>query len=543
MQLLRKTMFRDKKYLQCPYEKEKMPLMTMLRETVAQMVMPRIDGIFLEHAAYRKEIEDLVRMGLGGFILFRGDLESTPARLRELQKLAETPLLITSDVERGLGQQLEGGTRFPSQRAVASAIRTSSRQDGALLNRMLDAVRRETRAAGIHGVFSPVIDVNSNPSNPIICTRAFGSEPGIVEWFGNRYITRLQKPDRRGFHELLACAKHFPGHGDTDQDSHTVLPVITADRPRLNILDLPPFREAVKGGVGMVMVAHLLVPALDPEKPTTFSKKTITALLREGMGFDGLIVSDVLDMLALAGKYSQEEIAVRAVESGIDVLLHPRDARLTTDAVVKAVEQGKITMQRIHESTGRIRDAKVKLGLYRKTEGRTPEIDYERHRSIARELSRKALEIVSGNGRLLPLARGSGACFLLDDDAAGRGETFLRRIQSAVNTFSGTVLTSDSDPALEHIQERIGSSDWVVMPILSKVSASKGHSGISPRLEEIGHTIVNAAKSLNKRTVVVSFDSPYILKQFRDADICIAGYDWMNEIQEAAADMIAGRQG
>ncbi len=358
-----------------------MPTMTTLRKTVAGMVMPRLDGIFLEDASYRKEIEELIRMGLGGFILFRGDIENTPARLQELQKQAETPLFITSDVERGLGQQLTGGTRFPSQRAVASAIKTQSKQDVALLNKMLDAVRKETRAAGIHGVFSPVVDVNSNPSNPIICTRAFGSEPGIVEWFGRRYITRLQRPDSRGRLELLACAKHFPGHGDTDQDSHSVLPVISADRPRLNSLDLPPFREAVKDGVGMVMVAHLLVPALDPEKPTTFSKKTVTALLREGMGFEGLIVSDALDMLALAGQYSQEEIAVRAVEAGMDILLHPRDARVTTDAVVKAVEQGRITVQRIQESVERIRRCQNQAGPV--PENGRPEAEDRLRHSIA----------------------------------------------------------------------------------------------------------------------------------------------------------------
>jgi beta-N-acetylhexosaminidase len=510
--------------------------MTELTKVVAQMVMPRIDGVFLEDVSYRREIEDLVRMGLGGFILFRGDIESTPSRLRELQELADIPLLITSDVERGLGQQLTGGTRFPSQRAIASAIKTRSRQDAALLNRMLDAVRTETRAAGIHGVFSPVVDVNSNPCNPIICTRAFGSEPGIVEWFGRRYITRLQKPDSSGHLELLACAKHFPGHGDTDQDSHSVLPVISAARPRLNSLDLPPFREAVKDGVGMVMVAHLLVPALDPEKPTTFSKKTITALLREGMGFNGLIVSDALDMLALAGQYSQEEIAVRSVESGIDVLLHPKDARVTTEAVVKAVEQGRITLQRIQESAGRIRDAKIRLGLFQKAAAGKPKINYGQHRMIARELSNKALRIVSGNEKMLPFPSGAGACFLLDDDDAGRGETFLNSIQAAK-----TVLTPSSDLVQEHVQERVNAADWVVIPIVSKISASKGRSGISAKLEEIGERILAASKKANKRTVVISFDSPYILDRFKDADVCIAGYDWMNEIQEAAAGMVAGK--
>ncbi len=519
-------------------EKEKMPTMTELRKTVAQMVMPRIDGVFLEDPLYRKEIEALVREGLGGFILFRGNIESTPRRLQELQKQAVVPLFITSDVERGLGQQLEGGTRFPSQRAVSSAVSRRSKQDLGLLNSMLDAVRIETRSAGIQGVFSPVVDVNSNPCNPIICTRAFGDTPEVVEWFGRHYIKGFQKTDSEGHLDLLACAKHFPGHGDTDQDSHSVLPVIHADRPRLNSLDLPPFREAVKDGVGMIMVAHLLVPALDPEKPTTFSKKTITALLREGMAFDGLIVSDALDMLALAGQYSQEEIAVRSVESGMDILLHPKDARVTIAAVTAAVEQGRLTHQRVQESVARIRDAKNRLGLFERKERSIRKIDYGKHRTIARELSKKALRIVSGNKRLLPFAAGAACCFLLDDDAAGRGEIFLRTLQSRAGNFTGTVLTPDSDPRHEHLQERVAAADWVVLPIVSKISASKGRSGISPRLEEIGRQVISVAKRAGKPCVVISFDSPYMLEQFREADVCIAGYDWMNEIQESAVDML-----
>ncbi len=514
--------------------------MTDLKRTIAQMVMPRVDGPSLEDPAYRGAIESLVREGIGGLILFRGDLENTPRRLQDLQKLAAIPLFITSDVERGLGQQLDGGTRFPSQRAVASALDHRSQKDVQLLHAMLDAVRSETRAAGIHGVFSPVMDVNSNPCNPIICTRAFGDSPEVVEWFGSHYIKELQKTNGRKYLDLLACAKHFPGHGDTDQDSHTVLPEIRADRPRINRLDLPPFREAVKDGVGMIMVAHLLVPALDKEKPTTFSKKTITALLREGMEFDGLIVSDALDMGALAQSYPQDEIAVRTVESGMDILLHPVDARVTINAVAAALEQGRITRSRIDESVERIREAKRKLGLFDQETGTPPKIDYAKHRELAAELGRRALKILSGDANLLPLSAGSGACFLLDDDAAGRGETFFRALQAKLGSFTGTVLTPEAGLAEIHIEERVAAAGWVVLPIVSKISALKGRSGISPRLQDAAHQVIATAKRAKKPSVVISFDSPYILEQFRDADVCIAGYDWMREIQQAAADMLTG---
>jgi beta-N-acetylhexosaminidase len=514
-----------------------------LRYDVAQMVMPRLNGTDLEDAGYRAEIEALIREGMGGFILFGGDIENTPERLRELQARADTPLLITSDVERGLWQQLAGGTRFPGQRAVASAINPRSKKDAALLDRMLDAVRAETRRAGIHAVFSPVVDVNNNPDNPIICTRAFGDEPGVVEWFGSRYIKKLQKSrSAQDRVDLLACAKHFPGHGDTDQDSHAVLPVIRADKPRLNRIELPPFREAVKSGVGMVMVAHLLVPALDPNKPTTFSKKIITALLREGMAFDGLIVSDALDMGALTGEYSPEEIAVRAVEAGIDILLHPKDARLTIDAVVSGVEEGRLTHARIRESVERILSAKKRLGLFDEERPKVVSINYEKNRRIAEEIGQKAIRILSGNKKLLPLkTAGDAACFVLDDDGEGKGEVFLRELSRRFGTVSVTVLTPQGVLPPLHLHDSAASTGLVVLPIFSKISASKGRSGISSKLREAGAEILRASKAAGRTSVVISFDSPYILTFFKEADILVAAYDGMEEIQRAAVDLLAGK--
>lgn len=511
-----------------------------LRRAVAQMVMPRIDGPKLEDPGYRDEIAKLAEEGIGGFILFGGDIEATPHRLADLQARARYGLLISSDVERGLGQQLAGGTRFPSQRAVAAAVNRRSKKDQALLFAMLDAVRTETRAAGIHIVFSPVMDVNNNPDNPIICTRAFGDDPETVEWYGRQYIRRLQKQRTDGTFELLACAKHFPGHGDTDQDSHAVLPVIKADKTRLNRVELPPFREAVKDGVGTIMIAHLLVPALDPTKPVTFSKKTVTALLREGMAFDGLIVSDALDMGALANEYPQEEIAVRAVEAGMDILLHPVDARVTVGAVVRAVEQGRLTEERIQESVDRILEMKKKLGVLNSEAARIQKkIDYGKNRELAQELSQKAVTIIRGSRKKLPLRTGNGAaCFILDDDSQGRGAAFQQEMLARFADASVTTLTPDT--AVSGVSSHLDfkSTGAAVIAIFSRISASKGRSGISVGLKDAAFEILRRAKAEAKPSVVISFDSPYILDQFKDADLLIACYDRMDEIQKAAVEML-----
>ena len=513
-----------------------------LRQEVAQMVMPRLDGETLGDPRSVLQVQSLIEDGIGGFILFGGNIEQTPRHLKELQSSASIPLLIASDVERGLGQQLAGGTRFPSQLAVASAVNRRSKKDTDLLDKMLDAVRIETRAAGIHAVFSPVVDVNNNPDNPIICTRAFGDEPEVVEWFSYRYIKRLQKPSGKGRLELLACAKHFPGHGDTDQDSHSVLPVIKADKPRLNRIELPPFREAVKDGVGMVMVAHLLVPALEPEKPTTFSKKTITALLREGMEFDGLIVSDALDMGALAGAYSDAEIAVRAVEAGIDILLHPKDARVTIDAVVAAVEEGRLTRQRIAESVERIMIAKTKLGLLDKPGKKAVRIDYEKHRRIAREIGRKAVRVLYGDKELIPLEKKGGvACFILDDDNdTESGNVVIREMRERFRHFSVLVLTPDSAPPESLIHDSIIAAEYVVVAVFSRISATKGRSGISNELQKTAAGLLRIAKTAGGKSIMISFDSPYVLDRFKDVDVRIAAYDRMDAIQQAAVELLGG---
>ena len=513
-----------------------------LREDVAQMVMPRLDGSKLADPEYSTQVRELVRDGIGGFILFGGDIESTARYLGEFQELAEIPLLIASDIERGLGQQLDGGTRFPNQRAVASAINSGSKKDVELLDTMLDAIRIETRAAGIQAVFSPVVDVNNNPANPIICTRAFGDDPEVVEWFGSRYIKRFQRPAGKDRIDLLACAKHFPGHGDTDQDSHSVLPVIRADKPRLNRVELPPFREAVKDGVGMVMVAHLLVPALDPTKPTTFSKKTVTALLREGMEFEGLIVSDALDMGALVGEHSPGEVAVRSVEAGMDILLHPREARSTVDAVVSAVEQGRLTRRRIAESVARILAAKRRLGQLDQERPPVPRIDYDRHRQIAEEIGRKALRIVFGSKSVIPLDHSVGvACFILDDDNIREsGDAFIHEMKVRVRDLSVIVLTSDSGMPASLVNDSVHGAGAVILAVFSKISASKGRSGMSDGLRDMAMDILRTAKSTKGKVIVISFDSPYILDLFRESDLLIAAYDGMDQIQRAAADLVAG---
>ena len=269
----------------------------------------------------------------------------------------------------------------------------------------------------------------------------------------------------------------------------------------------------------MVMVAHLLVPVLEPEKPATFSKKTVTSLLREGMEFNGLIVSDALDMGALAGIYSQEEITIRCVEAGIDILLYPMDAAATIGAVVSAVEQGRLTHQRISESVERITAVKTRLGLFDKTGQKIVHVDSRRHQRIARKIGRKALCIVYGNTKMFPLKRDGGtACFILDDDnGADTGDVFIRMMREHFKYLSIMVLSQartcpNPDEGQYHRRGLRGPSG------IFQNFRLEGTFGAHGRSADRAIQILRVAKAAKTKSVVISFDSPYLLALLKDAD-------------------------
>lgn len=486
-----------------------------LREKAAQLIIPRLDGNNILEEDYFNQVAALVDTGIGGFILFGGRIPETPAAIRRLQERSKIPLLITSDIERGLGQQILGGTIFPSQWAVAEAIDRNNPDDIALLHDMLTAVREECIAAGIRAVFSPVADVNVNPDNPIICTRSFGEDPEKVSWFVTQFVKGLQKSIPAD-HSLFACSKHFPGHGDTAVDSHTSLPVINADRKRLERVELSPFKAAIDAGVAMIMVGHLQVPALEPEPiPATFSKYIVTNLLRKELGFNGLIVTDALDMGALKAICDEGEAAVRALEAGCDILLHPSEPLRVLDAVIDAVENGRLLGTRIDEAFARVMDVKKRfnVGAYGYT-------SFPENLQLAYKIAKKAIKVRKGRG-LSSLE--SVACFVIDDDGDGSvANPFLNGMKERIPDFRAV-----SNPS------EVKDNETVVVPIFSKVSAWKGRSGLTKSsCEQIKKILEKAGRS-----AIVSFGSPYILNNF-DSDVMIDAFDPADFMQRAVVQRL-----
>jgi beta-N-acetylhexosaminidase len=384
-----------------------------LRQRVGQMVhvwalgdyTSSRDSTFLE---LRRWIE---RDGVGGVTMSLGTPTEVAAKVNAFQRMARVPLLVASDLEPGLGRleggvfthyllETGGGTVFPTNMAIAA---TGREQDAYDVGR---ATALEARAVGIQIDFAPTVDVNNNPSNPVINTRSFGENPARVARLSALFVRGLQDAG------VAATAKHFPGHGDTDVDSHVGLPVVPADAARLDSVELVPFRAAIGAGAALVMTAHIALPALrgDSTTPATLSPSIITGLLRDSLNFHGVTVTDALTMEGVGKGYSTEQSAVLAVQAGSDILLKPGDPTRALDAVVAAVERGEISRARIDSAVRHLLELKARTGVaFRPIVSidsireivATPE-----HRALAASIAQRAITLLRDRDNVVPIAAG-----------------------------------------------------------------------------------------------------------------------------------------
>lgn len=334
-----------------------------LEAQVAQLVVVRASGHLFDHQRRypqwelsQAELEHCVAtLGVGGVILLGGSAVEVGVRSQQLQSWATVPLLLAADVEEGVGQRFAGATQWPPPMALAAIAQQDSALACTYAEQMGAFTAQEAIAIGLNWLLAPVVDVNNNVDNPVINVRAFGETPERVSQLSQAFIRGAQR------FPVLTTAKHFPGHGDTAVDSHLHLPEIAHDRPRLEQVELAPFRAAIASGVDAVMTAHLKVPALDAHWPATLSPPILTQLLRQDLGFGGLVVTDALIMGAIAQHYGPAEAAVLALAAGADVLLMPADPAATIAAVCAAVRQGQLTPDRIATSVARLWRAKQKV--------------------------------------------------------------------------------------------------------------------------------------------------------------------------------------
>jgi len=466
-------------------------------------------------------------MGVGGFCVFQGELEETALILAELQAQADIPLLFSADYEHGLPMRLEGGTDFPHAMALGK------QGDSSLTKRVAQAIAKEAKGIGIHWNFAPVCDINSNKQNPIINTRSFGEVIGDVIPHSLAYIQGTQEE------HILACAKHFPGHGDTATDSHISMPVLSQSRERLASLELVPFLSAIRGEVASVMVAHLAVPSFDSTNtPASLSSVLVTDLLRNKMRFNGLIVTDALDMKAITSQYSSGEATVKAIQAGCDIALVPENPVEAANALITAVQNGTLTQQRVQESVERIATAKHWCGLLERKQHKPEIISLEEHGMLALKAAIEATR-VTGNESLLPLEQYNhiSVFALLSDDIIDPASEFFHFLAQVYekNTDLAYMNANITDPEVEEYMQATKDSECFVFAIFARPRSYAGTVQLDERL------ITAAQKIAGTRTsVAVFFGNPYIAETF-PANVQILCYSDSKPSRGAACLAMTGK--
>ncbi|HEV2130322.1 MAG TPA: glycoside hydrolase family 3 N-terminal domain-containing protein [Longimicrobiaceae bacterium] len=519
-----------------------------LREKAAQLVMPWVGGEYAavdspEFDRWRQWVEE---EKVGGLVISVGMPHSYAAKLNELQRRAEVPLLVTSDMENGPGMRMGGiysfphllpqggGTTFPPVMALGA---TGSEE---LAHELGQVLGREARAVGVHMTFGPVLDVNSNPANPIINTRSFGEDPALVARLAGAYIRGARDAG------LMTTGKHFPGHGDTEVDSHIDLPFISADRARLDSVELPPFRAAVAEGIDAIMTAHVAVPGVEGSeaRPATLSSYFLTEVLREEMDFRGLLFTDAMDMGAVARRYGRTEPLVMALEAGADVLLMPLDVHEAINTVVQAVESGRIPEARIDASVRRLLTAKARAGLHRQRQVDLEAVDevvaVRAHTEVAREIAERSITLVRDERGLVPLAESAPHILSIiyaspTDPVAGRafhGELVERGRAAVVARVDDRTTPAEFDT----LRAQSNEADVVVV---SAYVSPREHAG---SVEAGGGfpRFVEDLAAAGKPVVAISFGNPYLLSFFPSVPAYLLAWGGAEVSQRAAARALLG---
>lgn len=490
-------------------------------DLVGQMFMVDFTGLEPIPEVERLIVED----GVGGVILFDKNISAprqVAALTNALQEIARSsdrlPLLLGVDQEGGPVARLRmGATHFPSAMAFGAA------RSEALAASAAGITARELRALGLHMNMAPDLDVNNNPANPVIGVRSYGEDPRLVARLGTASIRAMQASG------VLATAKHFPGHGDTSQDSHVTLPVVPHAQKRLDAIELLPFRAAIRIGVAAVMTAHVVFKALDPDRPATLSP-AVLGFLRSDLGFGGLIVTDSMGMRAITDRFPRGDAAVQAVVAGADLILAlgPIDAqREALAAVRRAVAAGQVPAERIAESAGRVVEAKRRLGLLERSLVSSDEVEARvgipAHLAVADHVADAAATVVRDSGRVLPLA--PARIVVAGWDANAKAADGLAQALRA-NGRNAEVVPPDR-------LETAGAGAALVVPV---------NIGSGPDAEAATRRMQDGVRAGLTRgpVVVIATGTPYLLAQVPEGAASLAVYGADPASLGAAARVLTG---
>ena len=537
-----------------------------LDEKIGQLIVPSFFSEYTssDSATYDHLVELIHEYHVGGMLVFgtrelrpdvllnrassrnaRGEPLNAASLINRLQAISALPLLVTADFETGLGFRMKGGTTFPRAMAFGAT------QDPQLAYEAGRITATEARAIGVHVNLAPVVDVNNNPLNPVINTRSFGEDPARVAAVANAYVSGLRDGG------MLATLKHFPGHGDTDVDSHLGLPLIAHPRDRLDRIELRPFRDGIAAGVDGVMTAHIELPDLEPAEatPATFSARVVRDLLRDELGFDGLVFTDSLRMRAVTELVSPGEAAARAVGAGHDVVLHSSDDAAAFAGIKDAVSAGVITEADIDASVERLLTAKARLGLHR---SRAVSLDTlplvvgtRESLAVAEAISERSLTLLQDDDRNVPLrvARSAELLYLsVIDDPSGWGitapsATFIPELEQRWPNVTAVEL-SDRTPVseIELVRATVSRFDAVIVGVFVRAASLNGRMDLSGELVAMLQRVARQARLTGQPFVAVVFGNPYVATFIEDLPAMLLTYDVADLAQSSAARALAGER-
>ena len=516
-----------------------------LRQRVGQMVMVWVLGDYTNtrDSSFAEVRGWIGRDGIGGVSMSLGSPIEVADKVNAMQRLSRVPLLVSADLEPALGR-LEGGvfthylldagsaTVFPTAMAIAATARDSDAYD---VGRVIG---REARAVGITINFAPVVDVNNNPANPVINTRSFGEDAERVARLSALFVKGSQDAG------TIATAKHFPGHGDTDVDSHLGLPVVTADWARMKTIELVPFKAAIAAGAALVMSAHIALPAVegDSTTPATLAPRIMTGILRDTLHFRGVSITDALTMEGVGKGYTTEQSAVLAVKAGADILLKPSDPTKAIDAVVGAVERGEITRARIDSSVRRVLELKARSGVafarITSLETLRDVVGAPDHRAMAADIARRAVTLLRDRDGLVPLRGGRTLLVQYMPETelrAGRiTASELRGAWPGLRVVKVSPATSQAD--LDSLASQTTGAERIVVAAFVRRMEGQGRPAMPPHIASWIDRLAGG-----QRVILVAHGNPYLLRQLPNVGTYLTTYSVGDAVEHAAVQALLGR--
>lgn len=500
-------------------------------ERIAQLFM--VAAYSNKDVNHVKSINELVeKYKIGGLIFFKGSPVKQVQLTNLFQKNAQTPLLIAIDGEWGLAMRLDSTITYPRQMTLGAI------QNEQLIYQMGQDIGAQCKRMGIHVNFAPVIDVNNNAANPVINNRAFGEVKEKVTDLGLAYMNGMQNQ------HIIACGKHFPGHGDTDMDSHKSLPTIPHTYNRLDSLELYPFKQLINAGLASMMVAHLYIPALDntEKQASTLSPKIVNGLLKDSLGFEGLIFTDALNMKGVSSYYEPGKVDVKALLAGNDVLLFPEDVPKGIAEIKAAISRGEITQEEIDKRCLKILKAKEWVGLNNfepiPTKNLYRELNQQRYLALNKKLAKNAITVIKNEKNVLPLQLADTLSTLYLNIGGTKANAFYQTIKLYDNIEQLQIPRSLPAQKEDELLETCKKYDRIILAFHRTNNNPKRNFGITRQAIAIHQTL-----SKRQEVITVLFGNPYVLESFGNTSATkaiVVAYQDNTALQEAAAQALFG---